>query len=263
MRRKFIAGNWKMYNGPSATYNLINKIVENIAGKTKITDALDEKKLEIAIFPPAISIESAIKAKGANPLIVGGQNIHWEREGAFTGEISASMLIEAKCTHVIIGHSERRHIFHETDCDVNRKISSSYQAGLVSVLCVGETLEERESDRTYDVIADQLKGALLGVKPAALADNVIIAYEPVWAIGTGRTASPTDAQNVCEYIRGLINTAYGKDAADKIIVLYGGSAKPENSGEILNQKDIDGLLIGGASLNAESFVKIIESLPNI
>ncbi len=257
MRRKFIAGNWKMFNGPSAAYGLVRQITEGIANEPETAKDIADGKTEVAVFPPAISLESAIRAKNNAPLIVGGQNIHWEKDGAYTGEISAEMLKESGCTHVIIGHSERRHIFGETNNAINKKLCAAAESGLISVFCIGELLEERESGRTSDVIAEQIAEGMKSLTPKTVADKIIIAYEPVWAIGTGKTADASDAQNVCSYIRKLINSEYGKDVSEKIIILYGGSVKPENAYEIMSQNDIDGLLIGGASLKAESFIKIL------
>lgn len=259
MRKKFIAGNWKMFNGPAATQEFMDKFANELKNDNSLTDAISKNTVEVAIFTPFISLESAVKAKADAPLIVGAQNMHWEKEGAFTGEISAPMLKEIGCTHVIIGHSERRHIFKEDNEAIHKKVLSAIEENLTSVLCVGELLEERENNSTFDVIRIQLLTGIKGIDGAQVTKGVIIAYEPVWAIGTGKTASAQDAQEVCAFIRKLIADTYGEGFSDKVLILYGGSVKPENTAEILGQKDIDGVLVGGASLKPASFMSIVKA----
>ncbi|NLV82211.1 MAG: triose-phosphate isomerase [Synergistaceae bacterium] len=259
MRKKFIAGNWKMFKGPEGTSEFISRFVDELLISKNVTKAIDEKKLEIAIFPPSISITRAIELKTNAPILIGAQNMYWQENGAFTGEISASMLKEVGCTHIIIGHSERRNIFLETNDIINKKLTAAVNAGLVSVLCVGELLDDRKSANTFSVIKKQLLDALKGINPQIISDKIIIAYEPVWAIGTGITANNIDAQEVCSYIRNLISEAFGEKIANKLIVLYGGSVKPNNTASFLIENDIDGVLVGGASLEIDSFMNIIKA----
>jgi triosephosphate isomerase len=211
---------------------------------------------EVAVFPPALALGAVVDALKGAPIGVGAQNMHYEHSGAFTGEISAGMVRSAGAGYVIIGHSERRHIFGETDKWVNLKLASAFEAGLVPVVCVGETLEQREEGATRSVIQSQVQSAFEGIEEAQ-APRIIVAYEPVWAIGTGRTATPQAAQEVHEFIRGLLTERFGQDAASAIRIQYGGSVKPENAAGLLAQNDIDGALVGGASLNADSFGAII------
>ncbi len=258
-RKKFIAGNWKMYNGPISTTEYISKFAAKLAESVRLQAALNDSRLETAIFPPAISVEAAIRSRGTAQITVGAQNLYFEEKGAFTGEISAPMLAEANCTHVLIGHSERRHIFKETNSELNKKIKAAQSAGLIPVYCVGELLDERKDNRTFDVIKAQITLGLEGLEPLMVKNRLIIAYEPVWAIGTGLTASPSDAQEVCEFIRNVIADIFGNEAAENILVLYGGSVKPENTAALMTQRDIDGALVGGASLDADSFIAILEA----
>ncbi len=259
MRRRFIAGNWKMFNGPAATAEFINKFAAELSVSKDITSNISAGKMEVAIFTPSISLETAVKNKRTAPIIIGGQNVHWEKSGAFTGEISVPMLAEVGCTHVIIGHSERRHIFHEPNEELHKKVLAAIEGGLIPVLCVGELLEERDSGNTFDVIRTQLLSGLKAMDSLVVADKVIIAYEPVWAIGTGKTASSDDAQEICAFIRKLLADTFGEGAAEKVIILYGGSVKPDNTAAILSQKDIDGVLVGGASLKVDSFLAIAKA----
>ena len=259
MRRRFIAGNWKMFKGPAETREFLIKFAFDLSMTSDISSDISAGNMEIAIFAPSISLDAAIKAKKTAPIIIGGQNVHWEKSGAFTGEISVPMLTEVGCTHVIIGHSERRHIFRETDEELNKKVIAATRGGLTPVFCVGEMLEERESGNTFDVIRKQLLAGLKSMDPSAVGDQVIIAYEPVWAIGTGKTASKEDAQEVCAFIRKIISDTFGEVIADKVLILYGGSVKPENTGDILSQEDIDGVLVGGASLEPDSFLAIAKA----
>lgn len=258
MRKRFIAGNWKMFNGQKATCDFFNEFTPMIRANAQIMQAIEEKKLDIALFPPMISIPCAIKCKRDLPVIVGAQNCYYEKNGAFTGEVSAPMLKEANCTHVIVGHSERRHIFGEKDSVLNKKLLSLLEADLTPVFCVGELLNERESGKTFEVVEKQVILGLESIPQEAIGERIIIAYEPVWAIGTGKTASDADAQEVCAFIRKLIANRYSKEAANEIIILYGGSVKPENTAGIMSQQDIDGVLVGGASLKPNSFLAIIK-----
>ncbi|MDD4159419.1 MAG: triose-phosphate isomerase [Synergistaceae bacterium] len=259
MRRRFIAGNWKMFNGPAATSEFMSSFVSKLTASEDIISNIDEGKMEVAVFAPFISLDTAVKCKNDSPLIIGAQNMHWEKSGAFTGEVSGEMLKELGCTHVIIGHSERRHIFHETSEDLHKKLQSAIQESLISVFCVGELLQDRESGSTFDVIREQLMAGLKAMDGKDVAEKIIVAYEPVWAIGTGKTASSEDAQEVCAFIRKLLADTFGEGVSEKTILLYGGSVKPENTASILAMKDIDGVLVGGASLKPDSFLAITKA----
>lgn len=259
MRRKFIAGNWKMFNGPAATSEFLNKFKEEIAATKEVQEAVTEGKEEIAFFVPAISLLSAATGAKEMPVIIGAQNTHWEKNGAFTGEISVPMITEVGATHVLIGHSERRHIFREIDEELNKKMHAALDGGLTAVLCVGETLEEREAGKAHDVIKKQFCCGLKDIDEHTLAKKVIIAYEPVWAIGTGKTASSEDAEAICGFIRALAAENFDDKTAEALIILYGGSVKPENTAGIMSQRDIDGVLVGGASLKPEVFIDIVKN----
>lgn len=258
MRTEFIAGNWKMFNGPASTVEFFMKFQNELDNACGVKEAAANGEEEIVFFVPAISLTAAVITAGKMPVSFGAQNVHWEEKGAFTGEISVPMLQEARAKYVIIGHSERRHIFHETDGELNKKITAAINGGLTVVFCVGELLEEREAGTARDVIKRQFNAGLDGIDAAALK-QVIIAYEPVWAIGTGKTASAEDAEEICAFIRSLVRDKYGAEASEAIRVLYGGSVKPENTSEIMACENIDGVLVGGASLKPESFIKIAEN----
>jgi len=249
MRKKLIAGNWKMHMTTVETGDLIEEIIENI----KDVDGVD-----VVVAPPFTALEAARETIGSANIGLSAQNIFWEEKGAFTGEISAPMLLDTGCEWVIIGHSERRQYFGETDETVNKKIKTAISAGLKPIVCVGETLEERESDKTDSVIETQLAGGLSGIPEESLGD-MVIAYEPVWAIGTGKTASPAQAEEVHSFIRKWISDHYSAATADKMRILYGGSVKPDNAAELMSQPDIDGALVGGASLKAGDFSAIIRA----
>ena len=227
-----IAGNWKMNKTVKETVEFLNGL-----------NPVDDK--EILICPPFTALSEAARAVVGKNILIGAQNMHFEEKGAFTGEVSPIMLKDIGVTHAIIGHSERRHVFLEDDLLINNKVKSAIAHGINPILCVGETLEERESGKTNDIIERQIREGLTDVD----ASKVIIAYEPVWAIGTGKTASPEQAEEAHKYIRSLIDV--------EIRILYGGSVKPENAEELLSKEDIDGALIGGASLNLEDFLRII------
>ena len=251
MRKPFIAGNWKMNTTLESAIELAKKIATQI--KPEILE-----KVDIAIAPPfpfLYPVSQVIKGTGIR---LSAQNCYFEPKGAFTGEVSVGMLRDVGCELVIVGHSERRHIIGETDEMINKKVKAVLNEGLFPILCVGETLEEREKGKTMEVVREQVEKGLEGVSKEDII-KVTIAYEPVWAIGTGRTAKPYQAQEVQEFIRKLVSEKWGKEAGEKIRIQYGGSVKPENAKELLDQPDIDGALVGGASLKADSFVAIVKS----
>lgn len=247
MRRPVIAGNWKMHMTASETKVLANQLKGSLAGAGDV---------EIVVCPPFTSLPQACSQLLGTGIQLGAQNMHWQEQGAFTGEVSAAMLKDVGCSHVILGHSERRTIFGETDADVNNKLKAALKAGLIPILCIGETLEEREGNVTKAVCRRQLMGALLGIEYWDLT-KMIIAYEPIWAIGTGRTATPEDAQSVIGFIRSVLGESYS-EAADEVRILYGGSVKPDNIDGLMVKPDIDGALVGGASLQAQGFARIVQ-----
>ena len=250
MRKKVIAGNWKMFNNLTESIQLISEL-------KKTLENFDDKAIVI-VFPPFTSLETANELIKNSSIKLGAQNFYYEDKGAFTGEISASMLKSVGCNYVLVGHSERRTIFGETNNLINLKVKQALKNGLIPILCFGETLEERESNITESVIETQLKEGLIGIDLDAYS-NIILAYEPVWAIGTGRTATPQQAQDAHKFVRKIIAQIANEEIANKIIIQYGGSVKPENAKELLSQADIDGALVGGACLVADSFYKIITS----
>jgi len=250
MRTKVIAGNWKMNKDLAETSSLINDL------KAKIGTGLGG--VEVVICPPFTSLALASELLKGSPIKLGAQNMYYEDEGAFTGEISPKMLKSAGCTYVILGHSERRQIFGETNELINTKAKKALAAGLLPIICVGETLDEREKNITDQVITAQIKNVLKEI-PAADLEKIIIAYEPVWAIGTGRNATPQQAEDVHRHIRKLIGQLYNWTVAEKLVIQYGGSVKPDNAAELLKQPDIDGALVGGACLKADSFHLIIDA----
>jgi triosephosphate isomerase len=257
-----IAGNWKMNNNAAVTGEFVKKLEawldSDEVGK-KSAAAVKDKKIEIVIAPPFTSIGAAVAAKKGSLISLSAQNAYFEPKGAFTGEISLSMIEETGCKYVILGHSERRHIFGETDELLEKKLAATLATKLLPIFCVGELLEDRESGATNDVLTTQLKRVWKNLKGDVVGEKVVIAYEPVWAIGTGKTASNDDAQKACAFIRDLAASDFGRKTADALRILYGGSAKADNSAGILSQPDIDGLLIGGASVAPESFEKIIST----
>ncbi len=249
-RRKILAGNWKMH-----------KTAEESAALAKaIADALREKPTdhEVVVCPTYVALDRVAQALKGSSVALGAQDMHWEAQGAFTGKISGDMLKAVGATYVVIGHSEQRAYFHETDETVNKKTIKALADGLTPIVCVGETLEEREGNVTEKVVETQVRGAYAGIS-AVDAARTVIAYEPVWAIGTGRTATSAQAQEVHAFIRGLLKSLYGAETADAVRIQYGGSMKPENAAELLAQPDVDGGLIGGAALKAESFLGIIHA----
>jgi len=247
MRTPFIAGNWKMYKTVSEAV---------VFAKELRADVKDVADVEIVIAPPFTAIHAVAEALRNSNIGVAAQNMYWEREGAFTGEVSAGMIKEAGAEYVIIGHSERRRLFGETDAFVNRKLVAAYAAGLWPIMCVGETLDERERNETHAVLDHQLKFGLDGMSGEQIGD-LVIAYEPVWAIGTGKTATASQAQEAHHHIRGRLRQWFGADAAEKCHVIYGGSVKPDNIAELMREPDVDGGLVGGASLNVRSFADIV------
>ncbi|OLB20094.1 MAG: triose-phosphate isomerase [Acidobacteriales bacterium 13_2_20CM_55_8] len=236
-----------MYKTPDQTRDFFRDFLPLIS---------DHTRDEIAVCPPFVCVPAAVDtAKGSN-IAIGGQNLHWEKEGAYTGEISAGMLLATGCTHVIIGHSERRQYFGETDDTVNLKLKIALEAGLTPIVCVGEVLEEREAGLTEDVLRRQCLRAFHAIS-GRKAGKLVVAYEPVWAIGTGKTATPQLAAEAHVLIRGEAAKAFGDKLADSLRILYGGSVKPENAKALMSEEEIDGALVGGASLNASSFASIV------
>jgi|SRR5690554_459388 len=250
MRKKVIAGNWKMNNDLNESQNLISKLINGLSG-LKIN-------CDVIICPPFTSLSEANSLIKNTVIKLGAQNVYHEDSGAYTGEISPQMLKSAGCEYVIIGHSERRTIFKESNETINKKIKKALEHGLKVIFCVGETLEEREKNITNDVVKTQVIEGLEGIGEKGIA-NIIIAYEPVWAIGTGKVATPQQAQDVHNFIRKLIADKYSSSSAENLIIQYGGSVKPDNAAELLSQPDIDGALVGGACLKAESFIEIIKA----
>lgn len=249
MRRFLIAGNWKMNCGPEKTATLLQGISNKLDGMPENVDGL--------VCPPMISLTTAsVELQDISGIALGAQNVHYEDNGAYTGEVSTQMLNEVNCEYVILGHSERRQYFGETDKTVNQKVNKALKDGLNPVICVGESLKQRKAGEHALRVRKQVEAALIGVKDED-AENLVIAYEPIWAIGTGETATPDQAQEMHEMIRSVLADLYSDDAADQIRILYGGSMKPHNAEELLNQTDVDGGLIGGASLKADSFTEII------
>jgi triosephosphate isomerase len=248
-RRSLIAGNWKMHGTRAEAEKLLSALKIQAA-------AADLADREVVVAPPFTALESAARLLAGSPIRLAAQNLHWEPQGAFTGEVSGPMLKELGCAYVILGHSERRQYFAETDEQVARKVRAAQRDGLVPIVCVGETLEERERGEMPTVIARQMHGALQGQEKAAVA-TLVIAYEPVWAIGTGRTATPAQAQEVHAAVRAILAELSDQPTADAVRVLYGGSVKPDNIDGLMAQPDIDGALVGGASLQAEAFARIV------
>jgi len=245
-RTPLVAGNWKMFKG----------VADAVAYAKEFRSlAKDLTDVELVIAPPFTAVHAVADALRNSGIATAGQDCFWEKEGAFTGAVSAPMLKEAGAALVILGHSERRRVFGDTDADVTRKIHAAYAAGLAPIACIGETLEERESGRTFEVLDTQLKAVIDGVTADQFA-QMVIAYEPVWAIGTGRNATPEQAQEAHAHVRTRLRAWLGAEAADKCQILYGGSVKPDNAKAILQQPDVDGALVGGASLDPQGFFAI-------
>ena len=249
MRRPFICGNWKMNKDRESALSLVRGILLGI------TPELGER-VDIGVAPPFVYLPIVSAVIEGTPVKLSAQDVFWEKEGAFTGEVSPYMLKDLGCTYCIVGHSERRIYFGETDEHVNKKVKALLEACITPIVCVGEKLEEREEGRVFEVVSQQVKGALNGVEVSS-GEEIVIAYEPVWAIGTGKVATPEIAQEVHSYIRSLLKETIG-DVAEKVRILYGGSVKPDNIAGLMEQPDIDGALVGGASLKAESFCEIIK-----
>lgn len=247
-RKKLIAANWKMYKTPQDTRQFFTVFLPMVA---------DHSRDEIVVCPPFVCLQAAIEASRGSSVAIGAQNMGWAQEGAFTGEVSPVMLNALPVTHVIIGHSERRQFFNETDDTVNRKVKLALEIGFTPITCVGEVLEEREAGLTEDVLRRQCLRAFNGIS-ARKAARLVIAYEPVWAIGTGKTATPQLASEAHELIRHEAEKAFGKQLAEGLRILYGGSVKPENASSLMAEREIDGALVGGASLDPQSFTKIVK-----
>ncbi len=247
MRKKVIAGNWKMNKDLNESQDLVSKIINGLGNDTKC---------DVIVCPPFTSLNEVSSLIKTTPVKLGAQNLSFEDSGAFTGEISASMLKSVGCEYVIIGHSERRNIFGEPDEVINIKIKKALEHSLKPIFCVGELLEQREDGTTMEVVKNQILNGLKDITPEQLSE-IIIAYEPVWAIGTGKTATPVQAQEVHAAIRELIVENFSEDVGDNLVIQYGGSVKPDNAGELLSKKDIDGALVGGSCLKADSFLGII------
>ena len=249
MRTPLIAGNWKMFKTVAETVKYVKAL------RPLVKDITD---VEIVVAPPFPSIHAAAEALRGSNVALAGQDLYWEREGAFTGEVSAPMLSDAGAELVIIGHSERRTLFGETDASVNRKVGAAFSGGLTPIVCIGETLDQRERNETLDVLDRQIKAGLDGVTSEQLA-RLVLAYEPVWAIGTGRNATPAQAGEAHRHIRQRLQQWFGADAAELCRVIYGGSVKPENIRDLMVDPDVDGALVGGASLDVRAFSDIVRS----
>ncbi len=247
-RKKLIAANWKMYKTPDQAREFVRAFLPMVAG---------HERDEIVLCPPFVDLAAVVEAAKGSNVSVGAQNVAWEKEGAFTGEISAEMLLAIGCTHAIIGHSERRQYFGETDDTVNARLKTALEAGLTPIVCVGEVLEERESGMTEEVLRRQCARAFRKISGKKAA-KLVIAYEPVWAIGTGKTATPEMAAEAHALIRAEVAKAMGKELADNLRILYGGSVKPENAKALMSEEEIDGALVGGASLKPDSFTAIVK-----
>ncbi len=247
MRIPFIAGNWKMFKTKA----------EAIAFAEEFRELYKDTDVQTAICAPFTNLEALKEAFAGTEIKVGAQNVHFADEGAFTGEISAAMLEEIGIDFCIVGHSERRQYFGETDETVNKKLKKLFEGPIRPILCVGESLDERDADKAFEVVGGQIKADLEGID-AADVKKLVIAYEPIWAIGTGRTATPDQAEEMCAFIRKTLIELYGEEVSDEVIIQYGGSVKPANATEIMNMDEIDGALVGGASLKAKDFMEIID-----
>jgi triosephosphate isomerase (TIM) len=247
MRRPFIAGNWKMTQNRASSVALA-------AGVAKATAGV--KGVDVAVCPPSCYLDAVAAALAGSTVGLGAQNMYHEPDGAFTGELSAAMLLDLGCRYVILGHSERRHILGETDAAINKKVNAALAAGLTPIVCVGETLPERKAGKTLDVIRAQFNGSLAGLDAGQMT-KIVIAYEPVWAIGTGMTATPEQAEEVHADLRKIMEDCYNREVAEAVRIQYGGSVKPDNAAELLSQPNIDGALVGGAALKVDSFLGIV------
>lgn len=248
MRKKFIAGNWKMNLNSLQGADLAAAIATAVSSATDV---------EVAVFPPAVYLGAVVGAVHGSAVGVGAQNCHHEAKGAFTGEVSPAMLVDIGCKYVILGHSERRQLFHETNADVNKKVHATLAAGLTPIVCVGESLAERQAGKTSSVVREQVEGSLAGISGEQLL-KLVIAYEPIWAIGTGVVATPEQAEEVHADLRSLLSSRYTAPVAEQVRIQYGGSVNAENAATLLSQPNIDGALVGGASLKADGFLAIIQ-----
>lgn len=248
MRKPMIVGNWKMNNTIAESIRLVTELKELVS---------EVEDIDIVVAPSFVALTSVAIAIQDTNIQLGAQNAFWEESGPYTGEVSAVMLKDVGCQYVILGHSERRQYFKETDEIVNKKVLSAIDAGLIPIMCIGETLEEREKNRAFSVVETQLKRGIQDIH-SDQAENIVIAYEPVWAIGTGRTATPEQAEEIHFHIRKILSKLYGNSIANNIRILYGGSVKPENISELMAKPNIDGALVGGASLDSQSFAHIVK-----
>ncbi|WP_144513047.1 triose-phosphate isomerase [Bacillus sp. FJAT-22090] len=249
MRKPILAGNWKMYKTLSEAKDFIEQLKKA---------QVDSSKVDAVICAPALFLDQLVQATKDSFISIGAQTMHEEKEGAFTGEVSGHQLQDLGVSYVVIGHSERRQYFNETDESVHKKVSAAFENNLTPIVCVGETLEQREQNETETIVSSQVMAALEGLSEEQV-ENTVIAYEPIWAIGTGKTASADDANDVCQAIRETILDGFGEEVASKVRIQYGGSVKPENIEELLSKEHIDGALVGGASLQADSFLKLLEA----
>ncbi len=248
-RIPFIAGNWKMNLNIDESVNLVNATLKGMR---------DLEDVDVLIAPPFTALSAVKQATGKSRILLAAQNMYSETSGAYTGEISGKMLREAGCTHVILGHSERRSLFKETNEMIDLKVRAAVALGFIPIVCIGESLEEREAGTTFEVLRNQLEGSLRNfIKEQFMPYDTILAYEPVWAIGTGLTATPGQAQEVHKFIREWVGKGFDSETADRVRILYGGSVKPDNISDLMSEEDIDGALVGGASLKADSFVQLI------
>jgi triosephosphate isomerase (TIM) len=247
-RTKLMAANWKMYKTPDQTRDFFRDFLPLVTGHDRD---------EIVVCPPFVDLQAALESVKGSSVSIGAQNVHWGNEGAYTGEISSAMLLAIGCTHAIIGHSERRQYFGETDDTVNLRLKTALEAGLIPIVCVGEVLQEREAGLTEDVLRRQCTRAFHKVSTKK-AGKLVVAYEPVWAIGTGKTATPQLASEAHSLIRGEAAKTFGQEFADQLRILYGGSVKPDNAKALMSEDEIDGALVGGASLDPKSFAAIVK-----
>lgn len=249
MRKIIIAGNWKMFKTSFEAVELVNELKRSLS---------DVSEVDVVVCPPFTALAEVQDVLLETNIGVGAQNMYWEDSGAFTGEVSAPMIKAIGAQYVIIGHSERRQFFGETDATINKKIKAALKHQLTPIVCIGEVLAEREANKTFDVIKTQLDGSLVNLTAAEI-ENIVLAYEPVWAIGTGKTATPAQAQEVHKFIREWLTKKFDAAIANKVRIQYGGSVKPENTAELMGQPDIDGALVGGASLKSDSFTAIVKN----
>ncbi len=249
MRTKFVAGNWKMFTSLKTAEELAKSVVQGVDANANV---------KVAVCPPFPYLATVAGVVKGSPLHLGAQNLYPEKDGAFTGEVSPTMLLDVGCTHVILGHSERRHKMGEDDAFINRKVHCALENGLQVILCIGETLDERQANQTNEVLDRQVTKGLENVSAESL-QKVVLAYEPVWAIGTGQTATPDQAQDAHAFIRKRIGDLFGAPAAENLIIQYGGSVKPDNAATLMGQPDVDGALVGGASLKPDQFLAIVKA----